>query len=264
MWSGDAARRRLSGRRQIGSCDEYTATPRIRRLPMRGTRTGGAGKPCSFRQASLDYTVQFTICRVTPDTPVEPPEPFPRIRTLYRAGLLYPSSRSWVLILAEFREGRVSACVMQGKGHEGMVPAGARERPCRWSGCTFSALAYNSPTRSPANSPHPRPHSTDPSRPGFYLLRCNVLNTWSPLRTVRYRWAGARVAQCLHRRQHTSAASFSSAHAGAQMPATVTQTSRKPRMLRLLHGRHGRLQAEVRLSQRWIRYDARRILLRLF
>jgi hypothetical protein len=32
----------------------------------------------------------------------------------------------------------------------------------------------------------------------------------------------------------------------------------------LLHGRHGLPQAEVHLSQRWIRYGARRILLRLF
>lgn len=63
----------------------------------------------------MDYTVQFTICRATVHASARPPGRPRAFRGPSRATLLYPGDRSWVLILAEFREGRVSAIVTRDK-----------------------------------------------------------------------------------------------------------------------------------------------------
>jgi len=120
------------------------SNPAYPEVPTTGNRDGrGPGSHGSFRQASLDYTVQFTICRATPDTLVGPPGPLRALRVLCGAWLLYPSRGSWVLILAEFREGRVSAIEMRTLASACMVPATSGESLCRWSGCIEIALACN-------------------------------------------------------------------------------------------------------------------------
>lgn len=241
------------------------SNPAYPEVPRTGNREGrGPGSHGSFRQASLDYTVQFTICRATPDTLVGPPGPLRALRVLGGAWLLYPSRGSWVLILAEFREGRVSAMGTRALASACMVPATFGESLCRWSGCIESALACNKLSDTGWPCPCCAPPFPQAMTTRFHLLRCNVLNASLRRHTAWYCVvASVRVLRA-SRGQHASAASFSSPHASAGPFRAVTQTSRKPPLPRLLHGRHGLPLAEVRHTQRWNRHDARRILFRVF
>jgi hypothetical protein len=124
-----------------------TQRPRVSSWFLGSGNSGraGPGSRGSFRQASLDYTVQFTICRATP-RPCRRALPGHTVASRGRGEikLLYPMKDRRALILAEFREGRVSALVGLGTAALFMVPAGHDESLCRWSGCAPRAVANNS------------------------------------------------------------------------------------------------------------------------